>query len=154
VTALGLVPTPLVRTVRRWFALFAAGDHDTLFAEMPDDVVWEPYGADRPLVGTEAVRGYFAQRPTQRTQAHPYSYEQIGQNVLVSGSLRVAEAGELVELQLAWLYLFDEAGRLRRARYFPSVGEARAAAAALATGGPSAPAAGDPPPAGPPASSP
>ena len=135
-TALGLVPTPLVRTVRRWFALYAAGDHDTLFAEMPDDVVWEPYGAGRPLVGTEAVRAYFAERPTARAHAHPYSFEQIGQSVLVSGSLRVAEAGELVELQLAWLYLFDESGHLRRARHFPSVGEARAAAAALTAGGP------------------
>jgi ketosteroid isomerase-like protein len=151
---LGLVPTPLVRTVRRWFALFAAGDHDTLFAEVPDDVVWEPYGAGRPLVGTEAVRGYFAEHPKQRAQAHPYRFEQIGQNVLVSGSLRVAEAGELVELQLAWLYLFDETGRLRRARHFASVEEARAAAAAQAAGGATAPAAGDPPPAGPPASSP
>jgi ketosteroid isomerase-like protein len=148
------VPTPLVRTVRRWFALFAAGDLDTLFAEVPDDVVWEPYGADRPLVGTDAVRAYFAQRPAQRSQAHPYSYEQIGQNVLVSGSLRVAEAGELVELQLAWLYLFDDTGRLRRARHFVSVSEARAEATALAAGGPSGPAAGDPPPADPPASSP
>ncbi len=153
-TALELVPTPLVRTVRRWFALFAAGEHDTLFAEVPDDVVWEPYGAGRPLVGTAAVRAYFADRPAERTQAHPYSYEQIGQNVLVSGSLRVAEAGELVELQLAWLYRFDETGRLRRAQHFPSVEEARAAAAAAAAGRPSAPAAGDPPPAGPPASSP
>ena len=148
------MPTPLVRTVRRWFALFAAGDHDTLFAEVPDDVVWEPYGADEPLVGTAAVRGYFAKYPRHRTQAHPYSYEQVGQSVLVSGSLRVAEAGELVELQLAWLYLFDEGGRLRRARHFPSAGEARAAAAALAAGTLSEPGAGGPPPAGPPASSP
>jgi ketosteroid isomerase-like protein len=147
------VPTPLVRTVRRWFALFAAGDHDTLFAEVPDDVVWEPYGAPQPLVGTAAVRGYFAQFPRTRTQAHPYSYEQVGQNVLVSGSLRVAEEGELVELQLAWLYLFDETGRLRRARHYPSAAEARAAAE-LAAGTLSEPAGGGPPPAGPPASSP
>ena len=148
------MPTPLIRTVRRWFALFAAGDLDALFAEVPDDVVWEPFGADRPLVGTEEVRGHFAERPRQRTQAHPYSYEQIGQTVLVSGSLRVAEEGELVELQLAWLYVFDAEGRLRRARHFPSVGEARAAATALAAGTLSEPAAGGPPPAGPPASSP
>ena len=148
------MPTPLIRTVRRWFALFAAGDLDALFAEVPDDVVWEPFGADRPLVGTEEVRGHFAERPGQRTQAHPYSYEQIGQTVLVSGSLRVAEEGELVELQLAWLYVFDEAGRLRRAKYYGSAAEARAAAAELAGGVLNAPAAGAPPAPGPPASSP
>ncbi len=153
-TALGSVPTPLVRTVRRWFALFAAGDHDALFAEVPDDVVWEPYGAERPLVGTAAVREYFAGLPQQRTEAHPYSFEQLGQSVLVSGSLRVNEAGELLELQLAWLYLFDEAGRLRRARHFSSAGEARAAAAALATETLTEPAAGAPPSPDPPASSP
>jgi ketosteroid isomerase-like protein len=146
------VPSPLVRTVRRWFTLFAAGDHDALFAEMPDDVVWEPYGADRPLVGTAAVREYFAGRPHQHTEAHPYSYEQLGQSVLVSGSLRVAEAGELLELQLAWLYSFDDEGRLRRARHFPSAGEARAAAAAAAAGTLTEPAAGAPPAPGPPAS--
>ncbi len=148
------MPTPLVRTVRRWFALFAAGDHDALFADMPDDVVWEPYGAERPLVGTAAVREYFAGHPEQRTEAHPYSFEQLGQNVLVSGSLRVAEAGELVELQLAWLYVFDEAGRLRRAKHFGSVAEARAAAAEPAGGALNAPAAAAPPAQGPPASSP
>ncbi len=153
-TALGPVPTPLVRAVRRWFNLFAAGDHDTLFAEVPDDVVWEPYGAERPLVGTAAVRAYFAALPEQQTEAHPYSYEQLGQSVLVSGSLRVAEGGDLVELQLAWLYHFDETGRLRRARHFTSAGEARAAAAAAATEALTAPAAGAPPAQGPPASSP
>jgi len=153
-TALGPVPPPLVRTVRRWFALFAAGDHDTLFAEVPDDVVWEPYGAQRPLVGTAAVREYFAGQPAQRTEAHPYTFEQLGQSVLVSGSLRVAEDGELVELQLAWLYLFDDAGRLRRARHFDSVADARAAAAARATEGITSPAGGAPPAQGPPASSP
>jgi len=148
------VPTPLVRTVRRWFALFDAGEHDAMFAEMPDDVVWEPYGAEEPLVGTAAVREYFARRPTQRTQAHPYGFEQIGRSVLVSGSLRLAEAGELVELQLAWLYLFDEDGRLRRARHFASAAEARAAAAAAPSAPLNPPAAGGPPVAGPPASSP
>jgi len=148
------VPSPLVRTVRRWFALFAAGDHDALFAEVPDDVVWEPYGAEGPLVGTAAVRAYFAGQPRQRTEAHPYTFEQLGQSVLVSGSLRVAEGGELIEMQLAWLYLFDEKGRLRRARHFASADEARAAAAARATEGLTSPAGEAPPAPGPPASSP
>jgi ketosteroid isomerase-like protein len=148
------VPSPLVRTVRRWFALFAAGDHDAMFAEMPDDVIWEPYGAGAPLVGTRAVREYFARQPAQRTQAHPYSFEQLGPCVLVSGSLRVAEAGELAELQLAWLYVFDGDGRLRRATHFHSIADARAAAASLASSGLSEPAAGGRPAPGPPASSP
>ncbi len=153
-TALGLVPSPLVRTVRRWFALFAAGDHDAMFAEMPDDVVWEPYGAGAPLVGTHAVREHFARQPRQRSEAHPYSFEQIGPCVLVSGSLRLDEAGELAELQLAWLYVFDEGGRLRRATHFHSTADARAAAASITSAGLTEPAGGAPPAPGRPASSP
>jgi ketosteroid isomerase-like protein len=148
------VPSPLVRSVRRWFALFAAGDLDTLFAEVPDDVIWEPYGAARRLEGTAAVRAYFADHPTQRSKAHPYSFEQLGRCVLVSGSLRVADAGELAEVQLAWLYVFDDGGRLRRATHFHSAADARAAAAALDRAPVSEPAAGGPPAPGPPASSP
>jgi ketosteroid isomerase-like protein len=154
VTALGPVPSPTVRAVRRWFALFAAGEHDALFAEVPDDVVWEPYGAGRPFHGTAAVREHFAQQTTPRSDAHAYSFEQIGRCVLVSGSLRMAEGSDLVEVQLVWLYVFDDDERLRRATHFESIAEARAAADALAQAPLSEPAAGDPPAPDPPASSP
>jgi hypothetical protein len=92
---------------------------------------------ERPLVARGRCASTSPAQPAQRTEAHPYGYEQLGRSVLVSGSLRVAEGGELLELQLAWLYVFDESGRLRRARHFGSAGEARAAAAAARASPPS-----------------
>jgi ketosteroid isomerase-like protein len=106
VRAMGLAEdVSLVRAV--WVAA-RENDVDTLVGLTAPDVDWRPTAvASGALHGHEALRVYLDSLATAGTlvDAHPYSFEAIGDCVIVSGALRLRrEEGAAQTVQRWWVY--------------------------------------------------
>jgi ketosteroid isomerase-like protein len=118
-----------VEHVRHLWEAFARGGIDEVVDIVDDDVEWRLHGAPgRTLRGREDLRRYMEQRAAQgdRIEAEPYSYEEYGDCVLVSGHLRIRTDEGMTDTQLYGLYSFAN-GRLVRFDAFPSRDQALAA---------------------------
>lgn len=99
---------------------------DAFLAHCGDDVEWVPHGAGgRVLHGSEELRAFYAASAALGERREPtiYSVEEFGENVLLTGALRVVRRGQLTESQLAWIYHFRD-GRLRSATSYATRAEA------------------------------
>jgi ketosteroid isomerase-like protein len=118
--------------VRRLWRTHERQGLDAMLALTPPDVVWEPLrGEGRALRSHDELRAYMAElrREGRSQDARSYSFESVGDCVLVSGSLRDVEPHGFRESQPTWVYFF-RGGRLVRATGYPTEADARAAVAA------------------------
>jgi ketosteroid isomerase-like protein len=118
-----------VERVRRLWEAWERGGIDQVLEVVDPDVTWAPYGAGgRVLRGADELRAYmedFRDRG-ELVEANPYSYEEHGHAVVVSGHLRVRTDRGMTDTQLEWVYHF-RAGRLVRFEAYTSREEALAA---------------------------
>jgi ketosteroid isomerase-like protein len=95
----------LVRTV--WMAA-RDNDVDTLVGLTAPDVEWRPTAVvSGALHGHDALRGYLHSLATAGTlvDAHPYSFEAVGDCVIVSGALCLRrQDGAAQTVQRWWVY--------------------------------------------------
>jgi ketosteroid isomerase-like protein len=95
----------LVRAV--WVAA-RDNDVDTLVGLTAPDVDWRPTAVvSGALHGHEALRGYLAGLAAAGTvvDAHPYSFEAVGDSVIVSGALRLRRVDGVAQtVQRWWVY--------------------------------------------------
>ena len=121
--------SPNVATVRALFDAFQRGGVDALIARTDPDVTWYPGSAGgQPLHGHEALRRHYTALAAHGVALHVRmdDLEEIGESVLVRGSLRVERWGSLSESTMVWLYRMRD-GRVREARTFCSRTDALAA---------------------------
>jgi ketosteroid isomerase-like protein len=87
-----------------------------------EDIELRPYLAGgQALRGTEEIREYIRQQRADGLvlRATPWNFEEDGDKVMVSGSLRVQRSdGSIADAQLRWTYTFRE-GRLTAAASRP-----------------------------------
>ena len=70
-----------------------------------------PSAGERVLQGADEVRAFFSQAATAGTSVsvRPRSFEEHGEEVVVSGSMRVLRAsGGFAESQIRWIYRFRD----------------------------------------------
>jgi ketosteroid isomerase-like protein len=86
------------------------------------DCEFRPYiASDRVLRGHDEIRRYYDEAIAAGTQMrlHPTSFRELGDEVVVDGSIRVARpAGGFAESQISWTYRFRD-GRLAEASWGP-----------------------------------
>ncbi len=113
---------------RRLFDAFEDGGIDAVVRLVPEDVIWEPFGAEHAIETQGGLRDWQDER-NRRVAA--YEFEEIGTCVLITGSRREDYPhGGFAESQLAWVYFFD-GERLVRAAGYGDEATARSAIAAL-----------------------
>jgi ketosteroid isomerase-like protein len=97
-----------VGTVRMLWAAARENDVDALVSLTTQDVDWRPTAVGTSgLHGRDALRGYLDGLRADGTlvDAHPYSFEAVGDCVIVSGVLRVrAGDGQVGAMQRWWVY--------------------------------------------------
>jgi ketosteroid isomerase-like protein len=97
-----------VEVVRMLWAAARENDVDALVSLTAPDVDWRPTAVAAPhLRGRDALRDYLdGLRAMHRlVDAHPYSFEAIGDCVIVSGALRVRrDDGGVEAVQRWWVY--------------------------------------------------
>ena len=98
--------------------------------EVAEDVVFDPGGGrDRVLYGREQVSAYLDRLEERGVRLRPrsFSFDALGDQVVVSGGLRTTGPRGLVDRQVAWLYGV-RAGRVASVESFGSRAEALRAA--------------------------
>jgi hypothetical protein len=123
--------TPRIEYVRELWRRFTERGLDAVLEIVPDDVVWEPLAAEgRVLRGPDELREHLArlEREGRPNRAESYAFEEVGDTVIVTGSMRQFHEHGFHDRQPAWVYWFSE-DRLVRVVGFPSYGAARAAIA-------------------------
>lgn len=116
----------LAQAVRDLWAAYGKRGIEGMLALVPDDVEWAPIaGNGRTFHGSYEIRTFWLAQESdgKHENAVPHHYEQEGEAVLVSGSLRQFSTQGWSDTQPVWVFFFRE-GRLRRAQGF----ESRAAA--------------------------
>jgi ketosteroid isomerase-like protein len=97
-----------VGVVRLLWVAARENDVDALLSLTTPDVEWRPTAVTAPgLHGRDALRGYLDGLRTVGTllDAHPYSFEAVGDCVIVSGVLRVRrDDGGVDAIQRWWVY--------------------------------------------------
>jgi hypothetical protein len=87
-----------------------------------EDVELSPYSADgRVLHGAGEVRDFLRQRKADGSRFHAsaWTFAEQGDDVIVSGSIRVHRAdGSLADAQVRWIYGFSD-GLVKRASFAP-----------------------------------
>ncbi len=103
-----MLQTDNVAVVRMLWAAARENDVDTLLSLTAPDVDWRPTAeAAHVLHGRDALRDYLDRlRAAGRlVDAHPYSFEAVGDCIMVSGVLRLRrEDGGVETIQRWWLY--------------------------------------------------
>ena len=121
--------SPEISIVQKLWGAFEAHGASGVIEQADDDVDWSPAIArGRVLHGSKEALEFFADRDREgvTVQARPYRFEQHGDCVIVTGSLRIREHGGFSETSRAWLFRFEK-GRLKGAEQHPSRAEALAA---------------------------
>jgi hypothetical protein len=99
---------------------------ERLLSRAHDGIEFRPYVAPgKVLRGPDEVRAFFSEQLAEgRTiTATPSSFEERGEEIVVTGSLRVARpAGGFAESQVKWTYRFRE-GLLEEASWSPPNGD-------------------------------
>jgi ketosteroid isomerase-like protein len=97
-----------VGLVRAVWGAARDNDVDTLVALTAPNVDWRPTAVTSgPLHGHEALRGYLDGLAAKGSlvDAHPYSFEVLGDCVIVSGALRLRrEDGAIESVRRWWVY--------------------------------------------------
>jgi limonene-1,2-epoxide hydrolase len=112
--------------VRELWTAFERNGLQAMLELVPPDVEWAPVAAgERVLHGSDEIRAFWSQEEASghREQAVAYRFEQDGDAVLVSGSLRQFAAHGWSDSQPLWVFFFSN-GQLRRAQGFRSRSEA------------------------------
>jgi hypothetical protein len=122
----------LTAFVRELWEAYDRHGIEAMLERVPDDVVWQPVAAGgEPMRTKDELRDFWTRLEAAggREQAVAYRYEQEGECVLVSGSLRQFGPHGWSDSQPLWVFFFRE-GRLCRAQGFRSRNDATAAVAA------------------------
>lgn len=116
--------------IRELLALWARDGLDPVLELLPDDVVWAPLTADGRRFDNDGLRAFLEQerREGGARDYEPTMFEEIGDHVLVSGSLHVQARDSRVEVQPCLVYRF-EGDRLRSVTGYPTRAAALAAIA-------------------------
>lgn len=121
--------SPRLQLVKDAFRLFCeegveAGVEGLLSISHPQ-CEFRPYVATgRVLRGTEETRAFFLENGASRRsfEVHPHRFEEEGESVIVSGSIRVHHAGGgFAESQVRWTYRFKD-GLVEAASWEPRCG--------------------------------
>jgi ketosteroid isomerase-like protein len=108
VTCRAMAQTDNVEVVRTLWATARKNDVDALVSLTAHDVDWRPTAvAASRLHGHDALREYLVglRAAGRLVDAHPYSFEAVGDCVIVSGALRLRrEDGGVEAIQRWWVY--------------------------------------------------
>jgi ketosteroid isomerase-like protein len=108
VTCRGMAQTDNVEVVRMLWATARKNDVDELVSLTAHDVDWRPTAVTASrLHGHGALREYLVglRAAGRLVDAHPYSFEAVGDCVIVSGALRLRrEDGGVEVIQRWWVY--------------------------------------------------
>ena len=118
--------SPNAAAVRELFRAFDAGGLEQVISITDPDVTWYPTTAGgRMIRGHEQLREHYGALAAHGVQLHARmdQLEELGDAVLVRGSLRVERWGELSESTVVWLYRVRD-GKVREAWTFHSRAEA------------------------------
>lgn len=115
-----------LRAIKRAFTAFmesgTGAGVDALLRVAHDDCVFRPYSAGgRELCGHNEVRAYFRDAAAAGTSIRvtARSFEERGDEVIVSGSTRVGRpGGGFAESQICWIYRFRD-GLVEEASWGP-----------------------------------
>jgi ketosteroid isomerase-like protein len=118
--------SPNVQVVKGTFELLGEGGLEAaiehLLRHSHDDVEFAPYVGDGLVLrGRDEVRAFYRGQVESGTvmTARPTSVEEIGDEIIVNGSLRVlSSTGGFAESQISWTYRFRD-GLLQEARGGP-----------------------------------
>jgi ketosteroid isomerase-like protein len=129
--AAGLAPRDPTSIVRELWDAFNRGGFERMIDLIHEDAEWHTYLGSRDVwVGHDAVREYYAEvagRPATAT-ATEYAFREVGDAVVVSGSLQVVEGtGAVSQRQVHWVY-WVRAGKVAKAASFARREQALAAA--------------------------
>jgi ketosteroid isomerase-like protein len=95
---------------------------ETLLEIAHEDCEFRPYIAAGDVIrGHDEIRAYYQQALAAGTdmKARPSSFEEVGDSVVVKGSMRVVRpGGGFSESQISWAYRFRD-GRLTEAGWAP-----------------------------------
>ena len=107
--------SPNLRTVKGfWDMLESDGllaSMELVFEHCHEDVEFRPYvGGGRVFHGIEDVREFVRQQLAEGATLHasPWSFEEVGDDVVVSGSIRVQRSGSIADAQVRWTYAFRD----------------------------------------------
>jgi ketosteroid isomerase-like protein len=120
------VESPNLRTVKDfWDALESEGllaSMEMMFEHCHEDVEFRPYvGGGRVFHGIAEAREFLRQQQAEGATLHasPWSFEEVGDDVVVSGSIRVQRRdGSIADAQVRWTYTFRD-GRVASASSAP-----------------------------------
>src|SRR5258707_6229934 len=106
--AAGLAPQDPPSIVRELWDAFNRGSIERMLELIHEDAEWHTYlGSHELYVGHDGVRAYYeevAGRPSSATVTE-YAFREIGDAVVVSGSLQVVEpSGAVSQRQVHWVY--------------------------------------------------
>jgi len=131
--AAGIAPQDPAAIVRELWQAFNRGGVDEMLAVIHEDVEWHTYrGSDSVYRGHDGIRRYYQDVAGEVTSASAvdYSIREIGETVLVSGSLQTFEAGgALAQRQIHYVYWVRD-GKIARAASFARREDAEAVAKA------------------------
>ncbi len=130
--------SPNAAAVRELFRAFESGGLESVISITDPDVTWYPTTAGGRMVrGHQELREHYGALAAHGVELHARmdQIEELGDAVLVRGSLRVERWGELSESTVVWLYRLRD-GKVREAWTFHS--RAEAVAALLMRGAPAA----------------
>ena len=122
----------LAAFVRELWVTYERHGLDAMLELVPDDVRWQPVAAgDEVIRSKPELREFWSRLEASgaREQAVAYRYDQEGDCVLVTGSLRQFGPQGWSDSQPLWVYFFS-GGRLTRAQGFRSHTEAAIAVTA------------------------
>jgi ketosteroid isomerase-like protein len=129
--AAGLAPQDPPSIVRELWDAFNRGGIERMLELIHPDAEWHPYLGSRDVYnGHDGVREYYDDVAGRRSNATAteYAFREIGDAVVVSGSLRVVDAsGALSQRQVHWVYWVRD-GKVAKAASFARREQALAAA--------------------------
>jgi ketosteroid isomerase-like protein len=133
--AAGMMSGDAPSIVRELWAAFNRGGIERMLDLIHEDAEWHAYaGGARVYRGHNGIREYYrdVSGDASSASASEYSVAEIGDAVVVSGSLQISERGGAVsQRQIHWVYWVDD-GKVRRAATFPRREQALEAAEASA----------------------
>jgi ketosteroid isomerase-like protein len=98
------------------------GGMEAMLARSHEDVELRPYFAEgRTLSGATEIREFFHEGQAAGVSVHasPWSFEDTGDDVTVTGSVRVQRpGGSIADAQLCWTYVFRD-GLICQAAFAP-----------------------------------
>jgi ketosteroid isomerase-like protein len=114
--------------VRRMWAAYDQEGLEGILRFASEDAVWIPFSAGgRVFEGTDAYRAFVEEQLAtgEVVEARAFEFEEGGDAVLVSGSMRIRRPGAFAENYVYWVHRFD-GGEIVFTQSFSDPDEARA----------------------------